>query len=71
VRTLEESSDLEEATFTIHGIILDKELPPIQRDRYELLLKYLTFCNNKPLVIQFEMKGANRDLQHLYDNMLL
>ncbi len=71
MRTLEGSSDLEEATFTIHGIILDKELPPIQRDRYELLLKYLTFCNNKPLVIQFEMKGANRDLQHLYDNMLL
>lgn len=30
----EDSSDLEEATFTVHGIILEKDLPPICNSRY-------------------------------------
>jgi hypothetical protein len=28
------SSDLEEAIFTVYGVILEKDLPPITMDRY-------------------------------------
>jgi len=29
------SSEPEEAMFTVHGVIVEKELPPIRLDRYD------------------------------------
>jgi len=42
VKSVPETFDIEEATFTIHGIILDKELLPIRIDKYVILMIEMT-----------------------------
>lgn len=38
VKDVEVGSAVEEATFIMHGIILKKDLPPIEVERYEACL---------------------------------
>lgn len=35
IKNEKESNFIEEAVFTAHGIILEKDLPPIKLDRYD------------------------------------
>lgn len=53
INLTENSSELEEATFTVHGIILEKELPPINHvecDSYSLIIfvPYLKYFRHNP-----------------------
>jgi len=43
IKETDDLSQLEEASFTAYGIILEKELPPIQLERYRL---YHTICSD-------------------------
>jgi len=52
VKFSEDISELEEATFTVHGIILEKELPPITPDRYDIYI-YIYILDCFDLVIGF------------------
>jgi len=60
------TSDVEEATFTVHGIILDKEFPPVQFDRQDFAFSQIYISLTDTCYRQHQRDEASKNRYAAY-----